>query len=308
MSKSPLPNPHDSFFKQTFSRIDVARDIFQRFLPRDVLACLDLQTLAPAKDSFIDDDLRQTFSDLVFEIELFSGKPALVCLLLEHKSESDWLTAFQTLKYVVRVNERRLRDGLPLCCVIPVVVYHGPQEWTSPMDVYDLIDCPPALGRFVPRFRYELLDLGTYSDETFRGDAFTEATLLTLKYIFRSTLRDQLSTIVELMVQLMSRPGGRNDVLAILRYLAVGTKEVDLETLKTAIKQNFKTDGELLVSTIAEQWLKEGREEGELIGQIRAFQEVLGLEVQSRESLSVLERQALESEVKRLRQELGRKH
>jgi len=103
MSKASIPNPHDSFFKQTFSRVDVARDAIQRFLPSDVLACLDLQTLVPAKDSFIDDDLRQTFSDLVFEVELSSGDPAMVCLLLEHKSESDRLTGFQTLKYVVRI-------------------------------------------------------------------------------------------------------------------------------------------------------------------------------------------------------------
>jgi hypothetical protein len=306
MSETSIPNPHDSFFKQTFARVDVARDALQRFLPSDVLACLDLKTLVPAKDSFIDDDLRQSFSDLVFEIELFSGEPAMVCLLLEHKSESDRLTGFQTLKYVVRINERRLRDKLPLCCVIPLVVYHGPSEWTAPLDVHDLIACPPALARFVPRFRYELLDLGTYSDETFRGDAFAEATLLTLKYILRPALRDRLPTIVELIVLLMARPGGRNDVLAFLRYLTVGTKEVDLETLKITIKQNFKTDGELLVSTIAEQWVQEGLEKGELIGQIRAFQEVLGLEVQTLESLGSLDRKKLESEVSRLRQKLGR--
>jgi hypothetical protein len=58
--------------------------------------------------------------------------------------------------------------------------------------------------------------------------------------------------------------------------LTVGTKEVDLETLKITINQKFKTDGELLVSTIAEQWVNQGREEGELIGQIPSkFQERL---------------------------------
>lgn len=41
-----LTNPHDRFFKETFSRLDVARDFFAHYLPPPVAQSLNLDTLA----------------------------------------------------------------------------------------------------------------------------------------------------------------------------------------------------------------------------------------------------------------------
>ena len=38
---SDLSNPHDRFFKETFSRIEVARDLLANYLPPEVVAILD---------------------------------------------------------------------------------------------------------------------------------------------------------------------------------------------------------------------------------------------------------------------------
>jgi len=73
MTMGPINNPHDGFFKQTFGRIEVARGFLVKFLPVDVAACLNLDSLEPTKDSFVDEEFRQTFSDLVFTIELAQG-------------------------------------------------------------------------------------------------------------------------------------------------------------------------------------------------------------------------------------------
>jgi predicted transposase YdaD len=54
---SELRNPHDLFFRETFSRLEVARDFLENYLPAEVVAALDLGTLKLQKDSFIDNEL-----------------------------------------------------------------------------------------------------------------------------------------------------------------------------------------------------------------------------------------------------------
>lgn len=48
-----LSNPHDSFFKEIFSRPEVARDFLQNYLPPAVVEQLDMASLELRKDSFV---------------------------------------------------------------------------------------------------------------------------------------------------------------------------------------------------------------------------------------------------------------
>jgi predicted transposase YdaD len=54
----PIPNPHDRFFRESFGRRDIARDFLRHHRPGELLAQLDLETLAIAKDSYITKELR----------------------------------------------------------------------------------------------------------------------------------------------------------------------------------------------------------------------------------------------------------
>lgn len=49
---STLTNPHDKFFKAVFGRKEVAQDFLQHYLPADVVALLDADSLEYVKDSF----------------------------------------------------------------------------------------------------------------------------------------------------------------------------------------------------------------------------------------------------------------
>ena len=66
MTDSTTPNPHDRFVKLTFGRIPLARSFFAQHLPADVLNEIDLDSLQLTKDSFVDDEFRGSYSDLVF--------------------------------------------------------------------------------------------------------------------------------------------------------------------------------------------------------------------------------------------------
>jgi predicted transposase/invertase (TIGR01784 family) len=80
----PLSNPHDRFFKDLFSRQETARDFLQSYLPPDLLQHLDLASLDIHKDSFVDPELQEHFSDILYKVALPAGREAFVYVLFEH--------------------------------------------------------------------------------------------------------------------------------------------------------------------------------------------------------------------------------
>src|SRR5215813_2862601 len=107
-----LTNPHDRFFKELLARPETATDFLVNYLPPEIVALLDLSVPELAKDSFIDEELRQHFSDLLYRVKLRSGDDAFVYILFEHKSTPDGWTAFQLLRYEVRIWETERRNGV----------------------------------------------------------------------------------------------------------------------------------------------------------------------------------------------------
>ncbi len=104
MNDESLPGPHNRFFMQTFSQLDLAAALLANHLPPATLAMLDLDSLRLATGSFIDDELRESSSDLLFEVSRVKDeKTVLVYVLTEHKSYQDSLAPFQLLKYMVRI-------------------------------------------------------------------------------------------------------------------------------------------------------------------------------------------------------------
>ena len=90
--------PHNNLFHYALSHAHAARDLIQTHLPADLVAALDLDSLVLQKDSFVDEELRDSYSDLLYSVQLAEqdGKSieGQVYLLMEHKSRSDPMTCF----------------------------------------------------------------------------------------------------------------------------------------------------------------------------------------------------------------------
>ena len=80
-----IQNPHDKFFKETFGRVDVARDFLNNYLPQNIVDIIDTDTLEPQKDSFINEELQESFSDLLFKARI-NKREGYLYFLFEHKS------------------------------------------------------------------------------------------------------------------------------------------------------------------------------------------------------------------------------
>ncbi len=274
---SDITNPHDAFFKQFMTKPEIAADFLTQHLPAPVLALLDLNTLVEQKESFIDPDLRQHFSDVLYQVQNKRGKPIYIYQLFEHKSYPDQWVAFQVLRYKVRIWEKEFAKHQRISPIIALVVYHGQMTWTCPRNFAGLFDwdendpqIAQILQLYLPDFAYHLVDLSAMSDEEIQGGVWLQVFELLLKYIFDPALGQRLPEILGLLVAVASQPTGFEMLVTLLRYIARAGAGASKEEIRETVLALFPREGAVLMKTAAQEWideaLKEGIQKGEAIG------------------------------------------
>jgi len=104
-----INNIHDKYVKESFSDLNRAAAFFEKMLPKELIEQLDLSTLRDVGKSYIDNELSEYFSDLVFEVSLMES-PTIktdVVLLFEHKSTPDKHVMIQVGLYVCSLSQMR---------------------------------------------------------------------------------------------------------------------------------------------------------------------------------------------------------
>lgn len=71
-------------------------------LPAELVNHIDFATLALCPGSFVDEALKERYTDLLFSA-LIGERPALFYFLIEHQSTQDDLMGFRLLRYEVRI-------------------------------------------------------------------------------------------------------------------------------------------------------------------------------------------------------------
>ena len=262
---SNINNPHDKFFKETFSRPEIVRDFLQNYLPAELVNLLNLDSLELQKDNFVDDDLQEHFSDLLYKVQLHDGRFAYIYFLFEHKSYPDPFTAFQLLHYLLRIWTQELREDKnrkTLTAVFPLVIYHGRSTWQISRHFKALFNAPAALMPYLPDFQYNLHDLSTFAEGEIRGQVALQAYLLLLKYILNEQLSEQLPLIFILLREAATAEDDLTFIYTVMRYVSQSAPHVTEAQLKETIIATFAEKGEALMSTIAEKWIEQGLEQG----------------------------------------------
>ena len=88
--------PHDAVFRQMLMHQAVAKDFLQLYLPAPFLAICELDSLQLVSGSFVEEDLRASYSDILYSLRTRHG-PGYVYALIEHQSTPDKLMAFRLL-------------------------------------------------------------------------------------------------------------------------------------------------------------------------------------------------------------------
>jgi hypothetical protein len=278
MAKTP-DTPHDKLFKRRFSEVENAVPELRAILPPALLERIDLSTLKVVPGEFVDEALKSSHSDLLYEVQL-SAKPAFVYVLFEHQSSADPLLALRLMRYLVRILERYARAAkasddndhrplLPLPAVIPVVLHHSETGWTAAQRLEDLFDpqlvADSELTPLIPRLTFVLDDISRLTDEALRKRTLTLVSTLTLWALRDARDPDRLLRTLQVwawaIVELLRQPGGREAAETLFRYIVLVANispEVWIQRVYAVIPEAKDA-----IMTIAEQLQAKGRAEGE---------------------------------------------
>ncbi len=268
-----MSDPHDLFFKETFSRKEIASDFLSEYLPRDILRQTDLNSLTIVKDSFVEKELAGQYSDILYTVS-FNDSPLYIYLLFEHKSYADPKTGFQILKYMVRIWEQHFKQhpkAKRLPAVYPMVIFHGRHKWRLNRNFFALIEPEDeALRKYTPDFQFALHDIAHTPDAELKGRIFVRIVLLLMKYIFKPELKSELPAILTLMNQVVSQNTAMEMLEVFLRYVVKATGRFEQADVSDVLKIAFEGDDvmQTFIDKYIEQGKREGRREGRQEGQV----------------------------------------
>lgn len=165
MATSTTSTPHDAVFKQFLCHPDTARDFLEIHLPSTLRQICNLNTLRLESGSFIEEDLRPHYSDILWSLETSEGEGDIY-VVIEHQSTPDAHMAFRLMRYAMAAMQRHLEAGhktLPL--VVPMLFYHRNRS-PYPFSLCWLDEfADPVMARKLYATAFPLVDITVVPDD-----------------------------------------------------------------------------------------------------------------------------------------------
>ncbi len=139
-----VKHPHDRVVRKVLADPGYIAAEAATVLPAEVVAELSgrwgLDALIAAPTAFITETLGDNSCDLLYYSTV--EDQTVYYILLEHQSSNDYWMALRVAVYTVGIWQRHRQDHpldryLPY--VIPLVIHQGPQPWTAPRDLGELL-------------------------------------------------------------------------------------------------------------------------------------------------------------------------
>ena len=187
MDEKKFNNIHDRFFKHIFSNRSNTVDFIKGILPSEILKQMDFRKVKLENQSFIDEELKQHFSDIVYTCPTKSGN-LCITILFEHKSYPVKNIQIQLLTYMTNIWRNNLKQNVGITPIIPILFYHGRNKWKYRRFEELFHNLPHFLKLFLPDFDYILVDLNQMTDEEIQKEKFRKVPLImavsVMKHIF----------------------------------------------------------------------------------------------------------------------------
>ncbi|MGQ6548432.1 Rpn family recombination-promoting nuclease/putative transposase [Serratia sp. IR-2025] len=257
--KNNTPTPHDATFRQFLTQPEVARDFMELHLPAELRAICDLNTLKLESGSFVEDNLRQYFSDVLYSLKTTAGDDGYVHVLIEHQSTPDQHMAFRLIRYAVAAMQRHLEEGhkkLPL--VIPMLFYTGKRSpYPYSTRWLDEFANPELAGKLYSA-AFPLVDVTVIPDDEIAGHRSMAALTLLQKHIHH---RDLAELVDRLAPILLAGYLSSSQVVSLVHYIVQAGETSDAEAFVRQLAQRVPQHGDTLM-TIAQQLEQKGIERG----------------------------------------------
>ena len=162
--------PFDKFFRSAMHDLRIAQGFFELYLPHEVEEKLDLCTLMLENSSFIDSQLNEFISDLVYRCE-YKDKSlgdARVIVLVEHQSTPQKFMPVRVYHYLfgILINEiKQLSGKEKLPAIYAMVFYHGEQSpYPYSLKLSDCFNDPKGVMDYFWQNPVPLVDVNTIED------------------------------------------------------------------------------------------------------------------------------------------------
>lgn|SRR5690625_98770 len=242
--------------------IEIARIYMENFLPENLKSILDISRMEHTLQSFVSEDLKQTFADIVFRCPFRQDhkKMGYLCLLAEHKGRPYKFTIIQIGGYKFDGYRQQIRNNEdPLIPIIPILYYHGRRKWKPPTTFQLFQETSEVLLPYIPSFEIIFHSLFDLQDEEIYqlGHSLLASAMMTQKY--SSDPGKLLERLVEIFSIIQSWDN-RNQIQTFFVYFFELVKEEgeNVDFYIDKLPDNMKTE----VLSYTERMVKKGREEG----------------------------------------------
>jgi predicted transposase/invertase (TIGR01784 family) len=261
--KTNIQSPHDKYFRRSMSYPQVAQDFFETHLPEKIKMIADLKTLRLRKESYLDQELKESLTDILFSVNL-DNKGGYLYVLVEHQSTVDKLMAFRLLKYQILIMEQHLKENkdkqLPL--IYPLVFYTGSKKYNASTDLFDLFAESQELAREIFLKPFHLVDVNQILDEDLRIRVWCGVMELCLKHIYEKDMLSFIRLDMTILLKNLMSKGGLDFVEDTIRYIIYAADTSDLESFVEMIRENLSPQLGEKTMTLLENARQSGHQEG----------------------------------------------
>ena len=274
---------HDKFVKASFSDTGRAMAFFEKFLPEKVVSGLDLQTLQHLPESYLTDELKAYFSDMVFEVKV-KNQPdyaADIILLFEHKSSPDRHVLLQVGLYMFSHWLQSVRQRKSPKPIIPIIYYQGKKKWKA-KTIKGLFDhIPSDIQQYIPDIRHVFIALHSLSDEeiaAIRNKLMASAVMAQKKAFDMMKLAEDLGQIFQLFPVKTDEGNFLKTIFVYLFKVSEVPKEEwvkAVETIPSNVKENLMTTYTWMKEEGIQEGLQKGIQEGLQRGRLEKQTDVI---------------------------------
>ena len=277
-AKHNIATPHDATFRQFLKLPEIARDFMEIHLPPELRSICDFNTLKLENGSFVEENLQQYFSDVLYSLKTNEGEEGYIQVLIEHQSSPDKHMAFRMIRYAVAAMQSHLDAGhkkLPL--VIPILFYTGKRTpYPYSTNWFQEFACPERAKKLYSN-DFPLVDITVIPDEEIMEHRSMAALTLLQKHIHQRNLTELMDKLVSL---LMTGYLASSQVVTLINYVIHAGNSTDAETFVRELALRIPHHEDELM-TIAQQLeqkgmmkgMEKGMEKGMQLGEQRGMKQ-----------------------------------
>lgn len=267
--------PHDKAFKACFEEPRVVAEFFQIHLPEKIFKLLNMATLRPYKENFLDIKFKQKSVDQLFMVD-FEDNTGSLLVHVEHQSHAHKHMALRMFEYTIAII-RHIHEQdthAPYHVVIPLIFYHG-DDCFQPMGFFDYFGEHAGLAREIMTNPCQIIDVKKIPDEVLLKHPWAGAMELMFKYANDEHFYKKFQNLITPTLKWLNQNGGTRLIDTVLFYFGNCANVDNRDEFVEYVKHQITDDKGNNMVSMFESCRREGWQEGILEGRQEGRQEGL---------------------------------